>query len=209
MDARIDRTAFDPPHVFKAGSKTNEARFHDGQFQIVTLGFHSNVEPYQVERVIGVEPVRQFLTATTNGRWQVQEDSCDPQKDQWFDVFGAEDRQPGEWGQWTGRGMNWNSTCAECHNTRLQKNYETATDSYHTSMDEMAIGCGACHSGLNEHTAWQQQHRGSAEKEPTLARPSPAQILGNCGSCHSRREDMTGNFAPGHSFFEEYQLQIL
>jgi len=209
MDAKMDRAAFDPTHVFKAGSKTNEARFHNSEFQIVTLGFKTNLEAYPVERVIGVEPVRQFLTTTTNGRWQVQEDSYDPKSDQWFDVFGADDRQPGEWGHWTGRGMNWNSTCAECHNTRLQKNYDDATDSYHTTMDEMAIGCAACHASLQEHAAWQQAHPGGREKDPTVSRAAPAKILDTCGSCHSRREDMTGNFGPGHAFFDEYQMQIL
>ena len=209
VDGKIDRTAFDPVHAFKAGSKTNEARFHDGEFQIVTLGSKTNLEAYPVERVIGVEPVRQFLTSVKNGRWQVQEDSYDPKSDQWFDVFGADDRQPGEWGHWTGRGMNWNSTCAECHNTRLQKNYDDATDSYRTTMDEMAVGCGACHASLTEHAAWQQAHPGGKEKDPTVARPAPAQTLGTCGSCHSRREDLTGHFAPGQSFFDEYQMQIL
>jgi len=209
VDPKVDRAAFDPVHLFKAGSKTNEARFHDGQFQIVTLGFETNLAAYPVERVIGVDPVRQFLTAATNGRWQVQEDSYDPKSDKWFDVFGADDRQPGEWGHWTGRGMNWNSTCAECHNTRLQKNYDDATDSYHTTMGERAIGCGACHASLQEHAAWQREHPDSKEKDPTVTRPSPAQTLGACGSCHSRREDMTGNFAPGQSFYDEYQMQIL
>lgn len=207
MDEKLDQKAFDPVHAFKAGSKTNEARFHDGRFQIVTMGYTTNLEPYTVERVIGVAPVRQFLTAAEHGRWQVQEDSYDPAADQWFDVFGAEDRQPGEWGQWTGRGMNWNSMCAACHNTRLQKNYNDATDSYHTTMDEMAIGCAACHAGLEEHAAWQREHPG--EKDPALSKPAPAQILDNCGSCHSRREELTGHFTPGQSYFNHYQMQTL
>jgi tetratricopeptide (TPR) repeat protein len=209
MDANIDQAAFIPPHAFKAGLLTNEARFQDGQFQLVTLGFKTNLEAYRVDRVIGVEPVRQFLTAANNGRWQTQEDSYDPKSNQWFDVFGQDNRQPGEWGHWTGRGMNWNSTCAECHNTRLQKNYVDATDSYHTTMDEMAIGCGACHTSLGEHTAWQQTHPGGREKDPTLAKPSPSQVLDTCGSCHSRREDMTGDFAPGKPYLDQYQIQTL
>lgn len=209
MDAKMDRVAFDPAHVFRAGSKTNEAKFHDGQFQIVTLGSKTNLEACPVERVIGVEPVRQFLTPTEHGRWQVQEDSYDPNKNQWFDVFGDDDRQPGEWGHWTGRGMNWNSTCAECHNTHLQKNYIDSDDSYDTTMDEMAVGCGACHASLPEHAAWQHDHRGSKERDPTVSRPGNAQILSDCGSCHSRRQDLTGNFAPGHAYFDTYQMQIL
>jgi len=209
MDFNLDQSAFNPPHVFKAGSLTNEARFRDGQFQVVTLGLNTNLQPYPVDRVIGVEPVRQFLTPSQNGRWQTQEDSYDPKSNQWFDVFGQEDRQPGEWGHWTGRGMNWNSTCAECHNTRLRKNYVDATDSYQTAMDEMGVGCGACHASMAEHTAWQQRHPGSKEKDPTLAHPSPAQILDNCGACHSRREDLTGDFAPGQAFLDQYQMQML
>ncbi len=208
IDFATDHKAFDPPHIFKAGSKTNEARLA-GRFRILTVGFTTNVEPYTVERVIGVEPVRQYLTAITNGRWQAQEDSYDPGSNQWFDVFGDEDRQPGEWGHWTGRGMNWNSTCAACHNTRLEKNYIDATDSYQTSLDEMGVGCAACHAAMEEHDAWQRSHRGSQQKDPTLKKPAPAQILDNCGSCHSRREELTGQFAPGHSFYDDYQLQIL
>ena len=30
-----------------------------------------------------------------------------------------------------------------------------------------------------------------------------------CGTCHARRNDLTGNFKPGDSFFDHYALQIL
>ncbi len=180
----------------------------EGQCQIVTLGFRTNLEAYAVDRVIGVDPVRQFLTASTGGRWQTQEVSYDSRANQWFDVYGDEDRRPGEWGHWTGRGMNWNSRCAECHNTRLRKNYDEATDAYHTTMDEMAVSCGACHAGLAEHVAWRKDHPSSKAKDPTLSRPTSERVLGTCGSCHARQENITGDFMPGDSFFDHYQLQI-
>jgi hypothetical protein len=188
-----------------AGSQTNHIQLKENHFQIASLGFNSNVAAYTVERVIGVEPVRQFLTASTNGRWQVQEVSYDPRSNQWFDVFGNDDRRPGEWGHWTGRGMNWNSMCAECHNTRLRKNYDPATDSYHSTMDEISVSCGACHANLAEHAAWQKSHPNS--KQPT-AKPDPARMMGACGSCHSLRGNITGNFTPGDSFFDHYDLEI-
>ena len=47
--------------------------------------------------------------------------------------------------------MNWNSFCAECHNTRLHENYDAATDSYQTTMAEMGVGCEACHGPLKAH----------------------------------------------------------
>lgn len=208
ISVKVDRAAFYPTRTFKAGSQSNQTRMKEGQCQIVTLGFKTNVETYAVERVIGVEPVRQFLTAAPGGRWQTQEVSYDPKANQWFNVYGDEDRRPGEWGHWTGRGMNWNSRCADCHNTRLRKDYDEATDSYKTMMDEMAVSCGACHAGMEEHVAWQAAHRGSKAKDPTLPPPPPARVTGYCGSCHARRENINGDFMPGDSFFDHYQLQI-
>ncbi len=208
IDLEQDRPAFEPAHRFKAGSVTNEARLAQGRFEIVTRGPGLKLAAFAVDRVIGVDPVRQYLTAMPGGRWQAQEDSYGPSSNVWFDVFGGEDRQPGEWGHWTGRGMNWNSTCAVCHNTRLRKNYSEATDTYHTTMDEMGIGCAGCHAGMDAHLAWQRVHPGTKEKEPGAQKATASQILDNCGSCHARRQELTGEFAPGHGFFDDFQLQI-
>jgi Flp pilus assembly protein TadD len=205
----MDRPAFDPARSFKHGSQTTTVRAKDGQYQIVTLGFGTNPEPYRVERVIGQDPIRQFLTSAPGGRWQVQEVSYAPKSNQWFDVYGDEDRQPGEWGHWTGRGMNWNSQCAECHNTRLKKNYNAATDSYHTTMAGMGVGCEACHGPLQKHLDWQQAHPKSTAHDPTVAPLSPARTIGMCGSCHSRNTDLTGDFTPDDSFYDHYSLEIL
>jgi hypothetical protein len=68
ISVKLDRSSFEPPRAFKAGSQTNEIRLKDGQCQIVTLGFKTNVEAYAVDRVIGVEPVRQFLTTAPKKR---------------------------------------------------------------------------------------------------------------------------------------------
>lgn len=183
-------------------------RVQSGEYQIVTLGFKTNAEPYEVERVIGYDPIEQFLTPATGGRWQIQEISYDPKSNQWFYVYGNEDRQPGEWGHWTGRGMNWNSRCAECHNTCLKKNYDAATDSYHTTMAEMSVSCEACHGPLKAHVEWRKAHPNTTLRDPALRPFSPAQILDICSSCHSRTLDLTGEFKPGDSFFGHYSLEI-
>src|SRR5581483_1242825 len=170
----------DPARSFKHASQISNARFDGGKYEIITLGFKTNAAPYRVERVIGIDPVRQFLTASSGGRWQVHELSYDPKTNQWFDVYGDEDRQPGEWGHWTGRGMNWNSRCAECHNTRLQKNYDAATDSYHTIMAEMGVGCEACHGPLKAHVQWRKIHPGVKLKNSTIAAHDSFQMLDTC-----------------------------
>ena len=124
----------------------------DGDDLIVrTKGFEGAIEDYEVVRVIGHDPLRQFLVDGGNGRLQTLEASYDPHNAEWFNVYGDEDRQSGEWGHWTGRGMNWNAMCASCHNTRLRKNYDEASDSYHTSMAEMTVSCEACHGPMEKH----------------------------------------------------------
>ena len=35
--------------------------------------------------------------------------------------------------------------CAECHSTNLQKNYDLASNTYHTTFSEIDVSCEACH----------------------------------------------------------------
>jgi len=204
-----DARAFEPARSFRHGVETTTVRANGSQFQIVTLGLASNVQPFQVERVIGNQPLVQFLTPFPGGRYQVHEASYDPKSNQWFYVYGDDIRHPGEFGHWTGRGMNWNSMCAECHNTRVKKNYDAATDGYHTTMAGMSVGCEACHGPLKKHLDWQQAHPKSKVPDPTVAPLSPARTIEMCGSCHSRNTGLTGDFQPGDSFYDHYSLDLL
>jgi tetratricopeptide (TPR) repeat protein len=204
-----DQIAFAPPRSIKHGADVTTVGTNGNEFQIVTLGLESNLQPFRVERVIGNSPLIQFLTPFPGGRYQVHEASFDPKSNQWFYVYSDDFRNPGEYGHWTGRGMNWNSQCAECHNTRLKKNYEAATDSYHTTMAGMSVNCEACHGPLQKHLDWQRAHPKSITHDPTVTPLSPARTIGMCGSCHSRNTDLTGDFVPGDSFYDHYTLEIL
>jgi tetratricopeptide (TPR) repeat protein len=208
-DVNLDDTAFDPPRSFPHGTQTTEVRSTNGQYQVVTLGYDGRTEPYTVERIIGHEPLRQFLVAGPRGRLQTLEASYDPHRNEWFNSFGDEDRRPGEWGHWTGRAMTWNSMCAACHNTRLRKNYDELTDSYRTTMAEPSIGCESCHGPMRDHVAWQERHPKSGRADPTLRSLNDRQVLDTCGSCHARRLELTGDFTPGESFFDHYSLTIV
>ena len=207
--SEMDRDAFEPGRTIKHGSQTSQVRIQDGRFQIITLGLHSNVEPYQVERVIGHAPLRQLLTLAPGGRWQVHELAYHPASNDWFDVYGSEDRQPGEYAHWTGRGMNWNSRCADCHNTRLLKNHDAANDTYQTTMAEMGVGCEACHGPLKGHLEWRKKYPNSKRPEPAPPVVRRSQTMDVCGACHSRRDELTGGFKPGESYFDHFSLEIL
>ncbi|HWE01978.1 MAG TPA: tetratricopeptide repeat protein [Tepidisphaeraceae bacterium] len=204
--AEHDRIAFDPPRTIAHGAQTSQARIHNGTYQLVTMGLSGKRQAHDIARVIGVDPLREFLVPGPRGRVQATELAFDPRRDEWFDVYGAEDRQAGEWGHWTGRGMTWNAMCATCHNTRLRKNYDQTNDSYQTRMAEMSVGCEACHGPMKAHAKWRENPKNAGKADQSLAHPSRDQMTDTCGSCHARRDELTGDFVPGQIFFDHYAL---
>lgn len=207
----FDEEAFNPKREFKHGTQTTSAEKIDDNYALVTLGKNNKVVPHPAKRAIGVSPLLQYLVEEERGRLQAVELSWDPHKKEWFNVFGDEDRRPGEWGHWTGRGMNWNAMCASCHNTRLLKNYDAKTDTYHTRMAEIGVGCESCHGAMKDHAAWQEKYKdqpGKSATDPTLPGFTRDQYTHNCAPCHARRTELTGDFVPGDDFFDHYSLVI-
>ncbi len=217
VDLAKDRAAFDPPRSFAHGTQRTEVKLDGETCLIASPGAGGNATPLPVARVIGESPLRQFLVAFPGGRFQTMEASYDPLKNQWFDVYGDEDRKAGEWGHWTGRGMNWNSQCAACHNTRVRKNYDEGADAYRTAMAEATVSCEACHGPMKRHLeeaktlaaeAASPRKPGAATRPYSPARFSKEQVFHTCASCHARRADLTGEFAPGDNFFDHYSLAV-
>ncbi|MCX8109515.1 MAG: tetratricopeptide repeat protein [Verrucomicrobiae bacterium] len=197
VNTNADLVAFHPARTFKHGTQETHVRFSNGRFLLTCLGSSKINETHEVLRVIGHDPLRQFLLVAPGGRYQVAEAAYDPLSNEWFNVYGREDRQPGEWGHWTGRGMTWNSMCAACHNTRLRKNYDPRSDTYRTTMAEPAVGCEACHGPLKAHVTWQARFASTGDRDPTLPQFTKTQVVDYCGFCHARRIDLTGDFRPG------------
>ncbi|MFM7099609.1 MAG: multiheme c-type cytochrome, partial [Verrucomicrobiota bacterium] len=202
----LDDAAFAPSAHRPAHLGAEPDRGPDGQARIVTAGLDCRPRGFAVGRVIGHDPLRQYLIDVGAGRWQTASASWDPHRGEWFDVFGAESRQPGDWGHWTGRGMTWNSQCASCHNTRVRKNYDPATDGFRTAMAGRTVGCEACHGPGRAHAEWRRTHPGGQSAEPGHARLTRAQHLDACGSCHARRTELTGDFVPGDRFDDHFGL---
>jgi tetratricopeptide (TPR) repeat protein len=216
-----DGKAFSPKRKLEHYGRESETFLDaEGVARIVTEGFKHERRAYEVVRVIGNDPLRQFLIAAPGGRLQTCDVSYDPHKDEWFDVFGGDRREPGDWGHWTGQAMNWNAMCAACHNTRLRKNYEPQTNSYHTTMAEMSVGCEACHGPMKDHVEWQEKpppgySRDDLENnkklglaDPTVRRLTKPQMLETCGACHSRRTEITGDVVAGEPYFDHFALTV-
>lgn len=211
----MDEKAFSPKRTLLHGKDSSETFLDaDGVAKILTKGLGDERRAYPVVRVIGNNPLRQFLVPAPGNRLQTCDVSYDPHKNEWFDVYGEEERNPGDWGHWTGQGMNWNSMCAACHNTRLRKNYDPASNSYRTDMAEMSVSCEACHGPMKEHVQWQAKPPSGydpAKKspaDPTVTRQTKDQMLDTCGACHARRGEISGDLVPGDSFFDHFSLTV-
>jgi predicted CXXCH cytochrome family protein len=162
-----------------------------------------SLQRYPAEFVLGYEPLRQLVVPVGSGRYQLTEVAYDPAKKEWFNVFGNEQRRPGEWGHWLGRGMNWNSMCAHCHLTGYEKNYQPATDSYASTWREQAIGCAQCHGDMApNHGAQTAKARTPASVTDRLRQQE------SCAPCHARNELLTGSVRPGVRYSDHYRLTL-
>ena len=207
--AHMDDAAFIPERTFHHGTQQTTVLATNNHYELITLGLHGTNETFVVERVLANYPLRQMLIPFPGGRVQVTEAAWDPRSNEWFNVYGNEDRKPGEWGQWLGRGMNWNSMCAICHNTRVHKNYDSTTDTYHTTWEEHGVGCESCHGPMQAHNDWQHANQGKGWKDPTIHKFTRDQTVENCAACHSRRAEITGDPKPGDSYWDHHLLSIV
>lgn len=154
------------------------------------------------EFVLGHKPLWQPLLPAPGGRWQPHELAYDPIRQEWFNVFGVEGRQPGEWGHWTGRGMNWNSMCAYCHMTGYRKNYEPANDRYHSSWVEHGVGCIQCHGPTKPGHGAKDAVK---ESSPAPFHGDRQRMMQTCAPCHARNEQLTLDFQPGDNYYDHYR----
>lgn len=162
------------------------------------------------EMILGHRPLWQPLIPAPGNRWQAHELAFDPARKEWFNVFGDEGRQPGEWGHWTGRGMNWNSMCAQCHMTGYRKNYDPASDSYASSWVEHGVGCRQCHGPMPD----DHQDPPKGGTRPPGAPPTGpffgdrTRMMQTCAPCHARNEPLTEDFQPGDNYHDHYRLTL-
>ncbi len=206
VSAEADSIAFLPDRELTVNSRTYQLRQRDGAFIFSTddiAGFEMKDHP--LIGVIGAEPLLQYLVRTPNGAYQTTAVAYDPAKDEWFHVFPEDFREPGDYGHWTGHGMNWTANCAFCHMTEFEKGYDYLTQKYDSSWTQQGIACAQCHPNLDAHVAAAR----NGESIPVGTRLETSVAMENCASCHSRRADLTaGKFRPGDRYDDHYTLSL-
>ncbi|WP_414659932.1 tetratricopeptide repeat protein [Horticoccus sp. 23ND18S-11] len=209
VDAAKDADAFAPGHRVTVNGIEYRTEWKDGKPAVSEQREGQPAQVYTADFVLGHTPLRQYVVPVGGGRYQAAELTFDPAKKEWFNVFGDERRQPGEWGHWRGRGMNWNSMCAHCHLTDYQKNYNPVTDTYATTWREHGVGCAQCHANLAPGHSDPKRKPASGSTppgNPTAAALKLAQET--CAPCHARNELLTGRLQPGGSYHDYYRLTL-
>jgi predicted CXXCH cytochrome family protein len=203
--AERDRAAFTIAQTIADGGSRFDLAWENDHPKIIERRDGAAGIPHEPDLVLGSKPLWQPLVPAPGGRWQPTEVAFDPARKEWFNVFGQENRQPGEWGHWTGRGMNWNSMCAHCHMTGFQKNYTAATDSYASTWVEHGVGCIQCHGAM---PAVHNGKNAVREKAPAPFHGDRALMQQTCAPCHARNELLTADFQPGDSYHDHYRLVL-
>ena len=206
LDPELDRAAFEPARKVRHGSIESTVSVQDGRLDVTTLGSGGQSGVFAPERVIGVAPLEQFVVPFPGGRWQVLSLAFDRKRSEWFDVFGAEDRKPHEWGFWANRGLTWNSMCAGCHMTDVAKRYDAAKDTYDTQWVEAGVGCEACHGPRAAHAEEASRDIDAVRRKSSRrAKPTADQWLDTCGACHARRVEITGRYRAHEPFTDHFR----
>ena len=137
---------------------------------------------------------------------------------------------------WTKATQNWNSECAECHSTNVQKGYSWRQDEFATTFSAAAVSCEACHGPGSRHVSWaldarargrpaigdpglvvrfgeRRSRRWQMDVVRGIARPTSAPELRveveTCARCHARSRLLTGEYWPGHLLAATHRPALL
>ena len=201
--------------------------YRDGKkFMVHTEGPDGKMHDYEVKFVLGIRPLQQYMVEFNRpedmpedetARVQVLRISWDTEKKEWFylpppDV--PEKLDPGDVLHWTGMAQCWNTMCAYCHSTDLQKNFDVQSLTYHTTWSEIDVSCEACHGPASIHVQlarkkslfWDRKRGyGLAKLKTVETRPQ----IQTCAPCHARRSVHANHFRPGDNFYDYFNNELL
>lgn len=203
---------------FSYAGKTSKFYKREGKFFVYTEGPGGIMKEFEVSHTFGIRPLQQYLIPFENGKYQCLPIAWNTLKKEWFQmaamVYSPEDIKPDNWLYWTNQAQNWNSMCAECHSTNLQKNFDLETKSYNTTWVDIDVNCEACHGPGSAHVDW--------AKLPEMSRPQDnnadlliktskipsRQYVESCAPCHARRSSL-GPLDHQHNDFLSYAIPQL
>jgi Tfp pilus assembly protein PilF len=203
------------------------------QYFVETMNESGSTQVFPVLYTFGYHPLQQYLVDIGHGKLQAFDIAWDTRSkaeggQRWFHLQPDEKITPEHPFFWTRHFQNWNSRCAQCHSTNLQKIYSAKTNSYDTQWSDVNVACEACHGPGSIHVdlakakklsqkvtgfSHQAQQPLSWEFKKGDAIASPQGIknsdhINMCGSCHSLRTQLMEK-TTGENFHDSSRLQLL
>ena len=218
-----------------------ESRFfmRDGKYFVKTDGPDGRLQDFEVHYTFGVYPLQQYLLALPGGRYQALSIAWDsrPKSEggqRWFHLHPDQKVDHRDPLHWTRHQYNWNFMCAECHSTKLEKNYLPETRSYDTQWSDINVACEACHGPGADHLRWAQRgtdwqaleaSKGLSHNfadnsaiwttDPVTGTPKRSQPrtghseLQACAACHSRRSQFFEDDRVGQPLMDNFMPSLL
>ena len=167
-----------------------------------------SVKEYKITYTFGLVPLQQYLVDFDRGRKQVLRVTWDTDKNKWYHQYKGDTIEPTDWLHWSRGAQNWNTMCAECHSTNLEKKYTIENDAFNTTYSEINVSCESCHGPAYKHVDWAENNP-TGENSYILKGIDQKEQINLCAPCHARRVKLTENLEPGIPFEDQYRLQSL
>lgn len=213
----------------------------DASYIVRTEGPDGTMADFEVAYTFGVEPLQQLLIRLpeveggAGGRLQALGIAWDSRPHEaggqrWFSLHPDERIAPDDVLHWTGPAGRWNTQCADCHSTGIERGYDVDANRYDTRWVEIDVGCEACHGPGSRHAEWARagadaaQARGGLRVDlanratwtfadgAAIAHREPARTehseLDTCAPCHSRRSVLAPSM-PGEPFLDANRPALL
>ncbi len=197
----------------------------DDKFMVHTEGPDGEMRDFEVKMVFGYEPLQQYMVelnpsndSEAMGQYQVLRISWDVQKQEWFYLTPPDVNEklaPDDPLHWTGISQRWNTNCAICHSTNLQKNFNTLTGKYSTTFTDIDVNCESCHGPGSLHVQIANKRRFFWDKNHGLGLANNLKTTDNvpqvetCAPCHSRRTEICNGHQAGNRFNDHFACQLL
>ncbi|MGA8172992.1 MAG: tetratricopeptide repeat protein [Methylocystis sp.] len=225
--------------TFEQGGAKSVFFKKDQEYFVRADGPDGKPAEFAVKYAFGVFPLQQYLLELPGGRLQAFGVAWDARLagqggQRWFDLYKDQKPVAGDPLHWTGVDQNWNYQCAWCHATNLKKNYDAASNSFHTRWTEIGVGCEACHGPGSNHVVWARQgatraaapvglgfgvtldeRRGvswpmkeGGQSFRSAPRATAKEIL-VCAGCHARRAQFSDDPADVAHFHDAFRPALL
>ena len=211
----------------------------DGKYFVNTDGPDGRLQDFEVHYTFGVYPLQQYLLALPGGRYQALSIAWDSRPkteggQRWFHLHPDQKVDHRDPLHWTKHQYNWNFMCAECHSTKLEKNYSPTTRTYDTTWSEINVACEACHGPAANHVRWAQRgadwealestkglshlfadNNAIWTTDPTTGTPQRSRPrtghseLQACAACHSRRSQLFEDDRVGQPLMDNFLPSLL